>query len=103
MGADEIIHQSTRPQDHGRLNTLERREALEFTRLKAMVNVTDGNLGAHIDTLAGLAMSTSKSCSSGAGRRRASRRRRPDGARSAVTLPFCASFSIRPRTAPRGK
>ena len=52
MGADEIIHQSTRLRIMAALNTLERREALEFTRLKAIVDVTDGNLGAHLDRLA---------------------------------------------------
>jgi len=52
MSADEIIHQSTRLRIMAALNMLERREALEFTRLKAIVEVTDGNLGAHIDTLA---------------------------------------------------
>ncbi|MEP6565750.1 MAG: transcriptional regulator [Mesorhizobium sp.] len=52
MSADEIIHQSTRLRIMAALNGLDRREALEFTRLKAMVDATDGNLGAHLDTLA---------------------------------------------------
>ena len=52
MGADKIIHQSTRLRIMAALNVLERREALEFTRLKAIVEATDGNLGAHLDTLA---------------------------------------------------
>jgi len=52
MSADEIIHQSTRLRIMAELYMLERREALEFTQLKAIVGVTDGNLGAHIDTLA---------------------------------------------------
>ncbi|TPK61791.1 transcriptional regulator [Mesorhizobium sp. B2-4-15] len=52
MSADDIIHQSTRLRIMAVLNTLERREALEFTRLKAMIETTDGNLGAHLDTLA---------------------------------------------------
>lgn len=52
MSADEIIHQSTRLRIMAVLNTLERREALEFTQLKAMIETTDGNLGAHLDTLA---------------------------------------------------
>jgi DNA-binding MarR family transcriptional regulator len=52
MAADEIIHQSVRLRIMAALNSLERREALEFTRLKAIVSATDGNLGAHIDTLA---------------------------------------------------
>jgi DNA-binding transcriptional ArsR family regulator len=52
MSADEIIHQSTRLRIMAALNGLDRREALEFTRLKAIVDATDGNLGAHLDTLA---------------------------------------------------
>ncbi|TPK81122.1 transcriptional regulator [Mesorhizobium sp. B2-4-12] len=52
MSADDIIHQSTRLRIMTVLNRLERREALEFTRLKAMIETTDGNLGAHLDTLA---------------------------------------------------
>jgi len=52
MSADEIIHQSTRLRIMAALNMLERRETLDFSRLKAMVEATDGNLGAHLDTLA---------------------------------------------------
>ncbi|BAV52057.1 hypothetical protein MLTONO_7155 [Mesorhizobium loti] len=52
MSADDIIHQGTRLRIMAVLNTLERREALEFSQLKAMIETTDGNLGAHIDTLA---------------------------------------------------
>lgn len=52
MSADEIIHQSTRLRIMAALNMLERREALEFTQLKAMIEATDGNLGAHLETLA---------------------------------------------------
>lgn len=52
MSADDIIHQSTRLRIMAVLNTLERREALEFSQLKAMIETTDGNLGAHIETLA---------------------------------------------------
>ncbi|CAH2396431.1 transcriptional regulator [Mesorhizobium ventifaucium] len=52
MVADEIIHQSVRLRIMATLNALERRKALEFARLKAIVNATDGNLGAHIDMLA---------------------------------------------------
>ena len=52
MGADEIIHQSTRLKIMAALNLLESGAALEFTRLKAIVSATDGNLGAHLDTLA---------------------------------------------------
>jgi DNA-binding transcriptional ArsR family regulator len=52
MGADEIVHQSTRLKIMAALNLLERGGALEFTRLKTIVSATDGNLGAHLDTLA---------------------------------------------------
>ncbi|TIN92124.1 MAG: transcriptional regulator [Mesorhizobium sp.] len=52
MNADEVIHQSTRFRIMAILHTLDRREALEFTRLKDMVEATHGNLGAHIETLA---------------------------------------------------
>jgi DNA-binding MarR family transcriptional regulator len=52
MAADEIIHQSVRLRIMATLNSLERRQMLEFTRLRAIVDATDGNLGAHLDTLA---------------------------------------------------
>jgi DNA-binding MarR family transcriptional regulator len=51
-GPNEIIHQSVRLKIMAALNTLApRREAIEFTRLKALVGATDGNLGSHLDTL----------------------------------------------------
>jgi DNA-binding MarR family transcriptional regulator len=51
-GANEIIHQSVRLKIMAALNALRpQREAIEFTRLKALVGATDGNLGSHIDTL----------------------------------------------------
>jgi len=50
---DEIIHQQTRLQIMATLNALPNDEAIEFTRLKAIVQATDGNLGAHIGTLEG--------------------------------------------------
>jgi len=51
-GANEIIHQSVRLKIMAALNALApRREAIEFTRLKALVGATDGNLGAHLETL----------------------------------------------------
>ena len=52
MSADEIIHQSTRLRIMAALNMLERRQTLDFSQLKAIMDVTDGNLGAHLDTLA---------------------------------------------------
>ena len=51
MGPDEIIHQSLRLRIMATLNALPRGEPLEFTRLKAILKATDGNLGAHIQTL----------------------------------------------------
>jgi|SRR5271166_115413 len=50
-GPDEVIHQSTRLRIMAALNVLVPDEALEFTRLRAIVQATDGNLGAHVDTL----------------------------------------------------
>ena len=51
MGPDEIIHQSLRLKIMATLNALPRGEKVEFTRLKGLVQATDGNLGAHIGTL----------------------------------------------------
>jgi DNA-binding MarR family transcriptional regulator len=48
---DEIIHQSTRLKIVSVLNGLSSGEALEFNRLKALLKVTDGNLGAHLAAL----------------------------------------------------
>jgi DNA-binding MarR family transcriptional regulator len=49
---DEVIHQSTRLRIMAALNVLAPASWLEFTRLKAIVETTDGNLGAHLETLA---------------------------------------------------
>ncbi len=49
---DEIIHQSLRLKIMAALNTLDRNGQIEFTRLKSIVDATDGNLGAHLETLA---------------------------------------------------
>src|ERR1041385_4772449 len=48
---DEIIHQQVRLRIMATLNALAEREAIEFTRLKAILAATDGNLGAHLATL----------------------------------------------------
>ena len=48
---DEIIHQSTRLKIMSVLNALPDGEGLEFKRLKAIAQATDGNLGAHLTTL----------------------------------------------------
>ncbi|HUY81094.1 MAG TPA: transcriptional regulator [Acidobacteriaceae bacterium] len=45
------IHQPVRLKIMAALRALPAQEQLEFTRLKAIVGATDGNLGAHIGTL----------------------------------------------------
>ena len=50
-GPDEIIHQSLRLRIMATLNPLPAGEAVEFTRLKAILKATDGNIGAHLTTL----------------------------------------------------
>jgi DNA-binding MarR family transcriptional regulator len=51
--ADEIIHQQTRLKIMATLCAIPEREWMEFTRLKAILHATDGNLGSHISTLEG--------------------------------------------------
>jgi DNA-binding transcriptional ArsR family regulator len=46
-----LIHQATRLKIMASLNKLGPDLALEFTRLKAIVQTTDGNLGTHLDAL----------------------------------------------------
>jgi DNA-binding MarR family transcriptional regulator len=50
-GPDEIIHQSVRLKIMAALNAASRNDWIDFPRLKALMNVTDGNLGAHLETL----------------------------------------------------
>ena len=50
-GPDEIIHQSTRLKIAATLNALAEGEMLEFGRLKAIMNATDGNMGTHLTAL----------------------------------------------------
>ena len=50
-GANEVIHQSTRLRIMAALNVLSPETHLDFTRLKGLVGTTDGNLGAHLETL----------------------------------------------------
>ncbi|MYN28595.1 transcriptional regulator [Duganella levis] len=50
-GLDEVIHQSTRLRMMTALHTLKKDEWIEFVRLKSLVNASDGNLGAHLETL----------------------------------------------------
>lgn len=49
---DEVIHQPLRLKIMAALNTLPARQGLDFSRLKKLTGATDGNLGAHIETLA---------------------------------------------------
>lgn len=48
---DEIIHQPLRLKIMAALRALPEADRIEFVRLKAIVNATEGNLGAHITTL----------------------------------------------------
>jgi DNA-binding MarR family transcriptional regulator len=52
MKPNEIIHQSTRLRIMASLNVLEPGRGIEFARLRSLVQTTDGNLGAHLETLA---------------------------------------------------
>lgn len=49
--SDDIIHQPLRLKIMAALNALPPGKGLEFSRLKALTGATDGNLGAHIETL----------------------------------------------------
>jgi DNA-binding MarR family transcriptional regulator len=49
--ANDIIHQPLRLKIMAALYSQSERDGIEFTRLKSMVDATDGNLGAHIATL----------------------------------------------------
>jgi DNA-binding MarR family transcriptional regulator len=48
---DDIIHQPLRLRIMAALNALPTSVGLEFARLKKLTGATDGNLGAHIETL----------------------------------------------------
>jgi DNA-binding MarR family transcriptional regulator len=48
---DAVIHQPIRLKIMAALKTMPRGERLEFVRLKAIVQTTEGNLGAHIASL----------------------------------------------------
>lgn len=50
-GPDEVIHQSTRLRIAAALNALGSREKMEFGQLKAMLEMTDGNLATHLAAL----------------------------------------------------
>ena len=49
---DDIIHQPLRLRIMAALNALPPESGLEFSKLKKLTGATDGNLGAHIETLA---------------------------------------------------
>lgn len=53
LAPDEVIHQSLRLRIMAALAALPAHEMLEFTRMRAIVGATDGNLGAHLNTLEG--------------------------------------------------
>ena len=48
---DDLIHQPVRLKIMAALKALPHGERLEFVRLRAIVDATEGNLGAHIGTL----------------------------------------------------
>ena len=50
-GFNELIHQPVRLKIMAALKALPEGEALEFVRLRALVDATEGNLGAHLATL----------------------------------------------------
>ena len=51
-GLDDIIHQPLRLRIMAALNALPAGNGMEFSKLKKLTGATDGNLGAHIETLA---------------------------------------------------
>jgi len=48
---DEVIHQPLRLRIMSALSALPAKQGMEFSRLKKLTGATDGNLGAHIETL----------------------------------------------------
>jgi DNA-binding MarR family transcriptional regulator len=48
---DAVIHQPVRLKIMAALKALPPNDQIEFVRLKKLVEVTDGNLGAHLQTL----------------------------------------------------
>ena len=49
--ANDLIHQPLRLKIMAALNGLAARELMDFTRLRSVVEATDGNLGAHLSKL----------------------------------------------------
>lgn len=52
-GLNELIHQPTRLKIMAMLSALRGDARLEFVELRKLLDVTDGNLGAHLGTLEG--------------------------------------------------
>jgi len=50
-GGNDIIHQAVRLRIMAALNQLSGSDAVEFIRLRSLVDATDGNLGSHLDAL----------------------------------------------------
>ena len=48
---NSIIHQPARLRIMAALNALDRRSQIDFSALSSMLELTDGNLGAHLQTL----------------------------------------------------
>ena len=48
---DTVLHQPVRLRIMAALKAVPSSEAIEFVRLRALVDATDGNLGAHLATL----------------------------------------------------
>ena len=49
--ANDLIHQPLRLRLMAMLNALPARQQIEFTRLRTLLDASDGNLGAHLATL----------------------------------------------------
>ena len=49
--ANDLIHQPLRLKIMAALNGVSVRESMDFTRLRSVVEATDGNLGAHLSKL----------------------------------------------------
>ena len=79
--ADEIIHQSMRLKIMSSLNVLGRNDWLEFARLKSILETTDGNLGAHLETLSKAGYITIEKRFEGKRPQTRVRARRPQGLR----------------------
>ena len=50
-GIDKVIHEPVRLRVMASLVTVDRKEQIDFTYLRDLLKVTDGNLGAHLQRL----------------------------------------------------